>query len=172
LCGHIPGLTLGLRWILSSASVGGWPSRLVCPEVHLLSAMSFPTKSELLMLGTGTDVPFCTCWLCPPESHRHHPQRVRVTWLCAERMGGTWGRQPSWAEEVGCWGGWGLQLTLWSKDPEGSVSSTSLFLVVYKCILKCMEGLGEMAQQLRALTAFLEDLGSSPNTYMEAHNCQ
>lgn len=37
-----------------------------------------------------------------------------------------------------------------SKDPDREASYTSLFLVVYKCILNCVEGLGEMIQQLRA----------------------
>ena len=32
-------------------------------------------------------------------------------------------------------------------------------------------GAGEMAQRLRALTAFPEDLGSIPSSHMAAHNC-
>jgi hypothetical protein len=32
-------------------------------------------------------------------------------------------------------------------------------------------GAGEMSQRLRALAALLEDLGSTPSTYMVAHNC-
>ena len=33
------------------------------------------------------------------------------------------------------------------------------------------KGLGEMAQQLRALAALPEDLGSIPSTHTAAHNC-
>ena len=32
-------------------------------------------------------------------------------------------------------------------------------------------GIGEVAQRLRALAAFPEELGSIPNTHMAAHNC-
>ena len=36
---------------------------------------------------------------------------------------------------------------------------------------KRLEGAGEIAQWLRVLTAFPEDLGSNPSTHMAAHNC-
>ena len=36
---------------------------------------------------------------------------------------------------------------------------------------KGIPGAGEMAQQLKALAALLEDLGSIPSIHMVAHNC-
>jgi hypothetical protein len=42
-----------------------------------------------------------------------------------------------------------------------------LILTIYEKIL----GAEEMAQQLRALAALPEDLGSIPSTHMVAHNC-
>jgi hypothetical protein len=39
-----------------------------------------------------------------------------------------------------------------------------------KCLLRDNEGLGEMAQQLRALAALPEVLSSIPSNYMVTHN--
>ena len=45
---------------------------------------------------------------------------------------------------------------------------------INKNLLYCFEtsvGVGEMAQQLRALTALSEALSSIPSNHMVAHNC-
>ena len=46
-----------------------------------------------------------------------------------------------------------------------------LIIILLTSIRKAYIGAGEMVQWLRTLAVSLEDLGSSPSTYMAAHNC-
>jgi hypothetical protein len=70
---------------------------------------------------------------------------------------------------------WGCQMTL----SQGHLSHQQYQIftihnsskISYEVAMKIiLWGAGEMAQQLRALTALPEDLGSIPSTHMAAHN--
>jgi hypothetical protein len=50
-------------------------------------------------------------------------------------------------------------------------SLLGILSLINKRILNSMAGAGEMAQQLKALAALPEDLGSIPSTHMTTYNC-
>ena len=60
----------------------------------------------------------------------------------------------------------GLCCPVWSSVFRALVSSGHAMV----CFYICAAGAGEMAQQLRALTALPEILSSNPSSHMVAHN--